>query len=68
MGGHGAWWCGHTVRCGGCGKLFPALDDASPVVTVQGDPCGWHEGLLESVTEEEAAARRTEAAASRPDR
>jgi hypothetical protein len=53
-----AWWHGNTVRCDECGDLFPALDDVSQVVTVQGNPCGWHKGFLEPVTVEEAAAKR----------
>jgi hypothetical protein len=51
------WWHGHTVKCDGCRALFPALDDVAQVVTVQGDPCGWHRGFLEAVTDEQAAAR-----------
>ena len=52
------WWHGHTIHCDGCGLLYPALDDVGQVVTVQGDPCSWHDGFLDPVTLEEAAARR----------
>ena len=49
------WWHGNTVRCQGCQLLFPALDDVCQVVTVKGDPCDWHRGFLDPITQQGSA-------------
>lgn len=53
-----SWWHGNTIRCEGCGQLFPMLDDVCQVATVQGRPCCWHQGFLGPVTEQQAAERK----------